>query len=231
MHTLHSQCVCCRAQFVHDVSRPFRALKASMGGPGFDYRQWGGLNWWQNLRSPYYAMLGNGDADLLTTLFESFLRSLPLARARVEQYYNYTGAFWPEYTHALFGTTHPNSYGCNRAGGMPASEPIGYSEDPWNHYNLQGGLDLSLFILDHYTWTENATAFARYLPIVESVVEFYSHRWQHNGLDHDGKMIMFPTQAVETWQCPGYPPNVEHCVTNDAPTVAGAYGMALILDG
>jgi hypothetical protein len=177
----------------------------SMGGTGVDSRSWGGLNWWQNLRSPYYAMLGNGDADLLESLFESFLRSLPLARARVEHYYNYSGAYWPEYTHALFGTTHPASYGCNREGAMPETMPIGYSEDRWNHYNVQGALDLSLFIFDHFAWTQNATALSRYLPIVESVVEFYSHRWEQNGLDNDGKMIMYPTQALETWQCPGYP--------------------------
>lgn len=28
-------------------------------------------------------------------------------------------------------------------------------------------------------------------------------------------------QALETWQCPGYPPVEANCVTNDTPTVAG----------
>ena len=64
-----------------------------LGGPGVDYRQWGGLNWWQNARSPYYSMLATGDQDLLATLFQSMNRSLPLARARVQTYFNFTGAY------------------------------------------------------------------------------------------------------------------------------------------
>jgi len=31
---------------------------------------------------------------------------------------------------------------------------------------------------------------------------------------------MYPTQAIETWQCPGYPPTASNCATNDAPTIA-----------
>lgn len=143
-------------------------------------------------------MLSTGDADLLETLFECFLGTLPLAEARVSHYYNYSGAYWPEYTHPLFGTTHPNSYGCHRAG--QSTPPIGYSEDRWNHYNVQGGLDLSRFILDHYSWTGDTDTLAKFLPIITAVLEFYSHRWEANGLDSNGKMIMFPTQAVETWQ-------------------------------
>jgi hypothetical protein len=42
-------------------------------------------------------MLYTGDADLLETMIECFSRTLPLAKARVQHYYNYSGAFWPEY--------------------------------------------------------------------------------------------------------------------------------------
>lgn len=165
-------------------------------------------------------MLSTGDADLLETFIESYLRTLPLATARARQYFGISGAFWPEYTHTLFGTTHPASYGCDRAG-KTAPEPIWYSEDRWNHYNIQGGLDLSLFVLDHYTWTGDLKLLARFLPIVKAVVAFYDSRFAENGLDDDGKMIIFPTQAVETWQCPGFPAKNSTCVTNDTPTVAG----------
>eukprot|EP00041_Stephanoeca_diplocostata_P029135 m.853094 g.853094 ORF g.853094 m.853094 type:complete len:900 (-) comp23498_c0_seq3:403-3102(-) len=196
----------------------------SMGGPGVDYRQWGGLSWWQNERSPYYSMLTAGDGDLLETLLACFQNNWPLAQARTQHYFNFSGTFWPEYTHPLFGTTHPNSYGCNRAdngGGLP----YWYSADRWNHYNVQGGLDLSLFVLDHYSWTSNQTTFQKYLPMVLSVLDYYRLRWKSNGLDADGKIIMFPTQAVETYQCPNYPPNASDCVTNDTPSVAGLHSV------
>eukprot|EP00047_Mylnosiga_fluctuans_P013403 m.31443 g.31443 ORF g.31443 m.31443 type:complete len:770 (-) comp4883_c0_seq2:146-2455(-) len=186
--------------------------------PKIDYRQGGGLNWWQNLRLPYYNMLGSGDFDQLATLFDSFLGNLPLAQARTSIYYNHTGAFWPEYTHPLMGTTHPESYGCDRAG--KSDPPVGYSEDRYNHYNLQGGgLDLSLMILDHYTHTQDLNALKKYLPLVVNGVLFYTQRWSEVG--PDGKLIFFPTQSLETWQCPGYPPNQTNCVTNDTPTIVG----------
>ena len=34
-----------------------------------------------------------------------------------------------------------------------------------------------------------------------------------------------PTKAIETWQCPGYPPSSSECATNDAPTVAGLHAV------
>jgi hypothetical protein len=55
------------------------------------------------LPSRYYAMLTNGDDDLLaTSLLDTFARSLPLAKARTSHYFaefNITdgAAFWPEY--------------------------------------------------------------------------------------------------------------------------------------
>ena len=69
--------------------------------PKVDRRNWGGLNWWQNLRMPYYSMLASGDSDFLETLFESFLATLPLAAAKTQHYYNFSGAIWDEYTHPL----------------------------------------------------------------------------------------------------------------------------------
>jgi len=123
--------------------------------PLADHRDWGGLNWWQNLRLPYYNMLQAGDHDEIATLFEQFNRTLPVVAARTKAYFGFTGFWWPEYTHPLYGTTHPASYGCNRAGGGggAAAGPIWHSEDRWNGYNRQGSLDLSLMILDHYAHT------------------------------------------------------------------------------
>jgi len=48
---------------------------------------------------------------------------------------------------------------------------------------------------------------------------FFSGRWKAQ--DAQGKLIFFPSQAIETWQCPTYPPVVNDCVTNDLPDIAG----------
>ena len=166
-------------------------------------------------------MLASGDSDLLATLLDSFYLNWPLAQQRNRIYFNQSGAYWPEYTHPLIGTEHTQSYGCGRAG--KTNPPIGYDEDRWNHYNFQGSLDLCLFILDHFQYTQDQARFNKFLPVIDDVLSFYRQRW--TTMDPQGKIVMFPTQSLETWQCPDYPPNPKNCPTNDAPTVSGLYAV------
>jgi len=80
-----------------------------------------------------------------------------------------------------------------------------------------------MLILDHFNYFQDSTVFKRYLPIITGVIQFYSGRWTQ--LDRNGKIIFFPSQAIETWQCPTYPPVASDCVTNDLPDIAGLYGV------
>ena len=196
--------------------------------PNEDVRQWGGLNWWQNLRLPYYNMLASGDGDMLQTLLDGFVYNMPLAIARSKAYWprmEQPALFLPEYTHPLLGTTHPRSYsyGCNRNASGP--EPPWYSEDPWNHYNHQGALDLSLLALDHFAHTGNDTTLKATLPLIDAILHWFAQRWLGNPRDANGKIVLWPTQALETWQCPGYPPPKAGatCPSNDLPTIAGLH--------
>ena len=181
--------------------------------PKVDFREWGGRNWWQNARLSYYNMFTSGDYEQVENFLESYYRTLPMAKARTAHYYNFTGAFWVEYSDALFGTQHSKSYGCGRAG--KTDPPYWWNADIWNSYNMQGSLDLSLFTLDFYVATGNP----KYVEIAVEVIQFFMN-WRKE-LDADGRIILFPSQALETWQCPGYPVNATTCVTNDMPTVAG----------
>lgn len=185
--------------------------------PNVDFRDWGGKNWWQNSRLSYYNMFASGDFDMLTPLFDMFLAQLPFSQAKTQVYYNFTGgaAFWDEYN-SFFGTVHSQSYGCGRAG--KTDPPIWYNADQWNHYNWQGGLDLSLMVLDHYAYTGDVDAAGRYLPLVVAILEYYRQKFPINS---QGQIVIFPTQSIETWQCPNYPPDPANCATNDMPTVAG----------
>ena len=69
--------------------------------PLADHRDWGGLNWWQNLRLPYYSMLQAGDNDEIASLFDQFNRTLPVVAARMKAYFGFDGLWWPEYTHPV----------------------------------------------------------------------------------------------------------------------------------
>jgi len=144
---------------------------------------------------------------------------LPLALKRTEIYFNITGAFWPE-TQTIIGNYYDSDYGCpGSRNGLPPSVP----GTRWNRYNYQGGLDLSLMIIDHYNYFQDTQVFNRYLPIITGVIQFYSSRW--TAMDNNGKIIFFPSQSIETWQCPTYPPVASDCVTNDTPDIAGLYGV------
>ena len=191
----------------------FTAHKA----PNVDWRDWGGRNWWQNGRLSYYNMFTSGDYDQVASFLESYHKTLPMARARTEHYYNFTGAFWAEYADAFFGTQHSLSYGCGRAG--KTDPPYWWNSDIWNGYNVQGSLDLSLMTLDYWVATGDDT----YVEIAAEVIEFFQN-WRPNK-DASGKVVMYPTQALETWQCPGYPANKTTCATNDMPTVSGLHAV------
>ncbi|KAF4652553.1 hypothetical protein FOL47_011031 [Perkinsus chesapeaki] len=65
-----------------------------------DYNQWGGRNWWQNARMPYYNMLFSGDADMVDAAsFRNFQDTLEYAKMKTQVYYpNMTPpvAYWDE---------------------------------------------------------------------------------------------------------------------------------------
>ena len=74
------------------------------GGSCADGTGWGGLQWWQNLRHPYYNMLPAGDADGLEHMLLTFNRTRGVAAARTRHYFGFEGLWWPENTHTFYGT-------------------------------------------------------------------------------------------------------------------------------
>jgi alpha-L-fucosidase 2 len=79
-------------------------------------------------------------------------------------------------------------------------------------------------ILDHWAYT--GEAIPDFLAIPMGVVEFYANLWGNTTSSAVGsKMVFYPTQALETWQCPGWPVNDTDCPTNDMPTVAGLHSV------
>ena len=160
-------------------------------------------------------------------------RTRGIAAQRTRTYFGFEGLWWPENTHWAYGTQHPGcgSPRCGYRSGPNCSaiykdQPIWHDEDEWNGYNRQGSLDLSLMVLDHYAFTGDASSGLLGIPM--GVVEFYSNLWGNtstpvNSSGGGGKMVFHPTQALETWQCPGWPVDPTDCPTNDMPTVAGLH--------
>ncbi len=176
------------------------------GGPKLDadWRKWGDCYWWQNTRLPPYAAIASGDYDQCRALFRLYREVLPICRARTKSYYDADGVYFPE-TMTIFGTYANCDYGWKRQG-RKANEVL----CPWWCYAWQQGLELVMLMQDYYDHTQDRRFLRDHLlPMAADVLRYYDTRFAR---DQAGKLVISPTQAVETYW---------HSVTNDTPSVAG----------
>ncbi len=166
-----------------------------------DFRAWGASYWNQNNRLLYWPLIAAGDDDLLTPWFNMYIHALPLARDRTQSYFHHDGGAFAE-TMYFWGLPNVNDFGWNNKGVE--------LESAWQRYHIQGGLEILAQMLDRYDYTRDA-AFARIylLPIADTVVTYYDQHWKRGP---DGKILMEPSQSIETYQ--------ENAV-NPTPDLAG----------
>ncbi len=185
------------------------------GGQPFnaDWRKWGGSYWWQNTRLPYYPMLAAGDFDGMHSLFDYYERCLPACRARAKLYYGADGVYFPE-TMTTFATYANGDYGWNRDGLAPSD----IAPCPWWQWAWQQGLELSQLMLDYAAYTDDEAFLREHaIPMANESLRYYDTRFKR---DSRGKLIISPTQAIETyWKG----------VVNDAPSVAGLHAVCDML--
>lgn len=176
-----------------------------------DYRAWGPGYWWQNTRLPYISLCASGDFDLMEPLFRMYIDELlPMCEYRVRQYFGFEGAYFPECIHS-WGAVFPETYGND----TPASE----REDKlqtggWHKWEWVSGLELAWMALDYAEYSgDDEFLRAKALPVARSVARFFENFYK---LGDDGKLVMHPSQALETWWD----------VTTPIPEVAGLRAVA-----
>jgi hypothetical protein len=171
-----------------------------------DYRRWGDCFWWQNTRLPYHPMLASGDFEMMDALFKMYADVLPACTARAELYHRVAGAYFPE-TMTLNGLYSNGDYGWDRNGHDPSD-----IQCPWWQYAWNQGPELVALMLDRYNYTQDE-AFAReeLVPMASSILSYFDTRFKRDG---NGKLIISPTQSIETYW---------HDVINDMPSVAGLH--------
>jgi hypothetical protein len=158
-----------------------------------DARSWGGQYWFQNTRPMYWPMLAAGDFDTMQPLFKMFREMLLSNTKLVHDFYGHDGAYFAE--------TAPFWGGFNKI----------FTNDSGRftkHY-FTPILELSAMMLDYFAYTGDEK-FVRetLLPIAEAGVIFFS---QHFGRDANGKLLLDPDNALETfWKA-----------KNPAPDIAG----------
>jgi alpha-L-fucosidase len=173
-----------------------------------DWRKWGGDYWWQNTRLPYYPMLAAGDFDLMQPLFSFYEGAVRGCQARAQLYCHVDGVYFPE-TMTTFATYANSDYGWNRAG-----VDRSVIQSPWWQWAWQQSLELSQLMLDYAAYTGDERFLTeRALPMAREALRYYDSRFAR---DERGKLVISPTQAVETYW---------HDVVNDAPSVAGLHAV------
>jgi hypothetical protein len=166
-----------------------------------DYRAWGNSYWNQNTRLIYWPLIATGDEDLLAPWFNMYAQALPLVKDRTQLYFHHDGGAFIE-TMYFWGLPNVNDFGWNNPGPELQSE--------WMRYHIQGGLEVLEQMLDRYDYSQDDN-FAKktLLPIADAVITFYDQHWKRGP---DGKILMEPWQAIETYQTDA---------ANPTPDVAG----------
>jgi alpha-L-fucosidase 2 len=158
-----------------------------------DYRRWGPGYWWQNTRLPYMSMCTSGDFDLLEPLYRMYTGDvLETAKYRTRRYFGHAGAYLNECVY-FWGAAFNESYGWT-----PREErTVVENESRWHRWEWQGGIELLHMMLDHYEHTlDDALLQDRLLPLAHEILTFYD---LHYKVDNNGKIVMEPSQALETW--------------------------------
>ena len=175
-----------------------------------DFRRWGPGYWWQNTRLPYISLSASGDFDLMRPLFRMYADELlPLAVYRTRLYLGHGGAYYPECIY-FWGDVFSETYGWTpfekRADKL--------QESRWHKWEWVGGLELCGLMLDLYDHTLDREFLSRTaLPFSREILTFFD---EHYPVDAAGKLVMRPSQALETWwEC-----------TNPMPEVAGCTAVA-----
>jgi hypothetical protein len=190
---------------------------AHPGKPGdADYRRWGPGYWWQNTRLPYISMCAGGDFEMMEPLWRLYVDDfLPLNKYRTKKYFGFDhAAYFIECVH-FWGDVFNESYGW---------KPMAERKDPlqvsgYHKWEWVAGPELVWMMLDAYEHTlDEALLKRRIIPTADAVMRFFDQYYKTNA---EGKLVMHPSQALETWwDC-----------TNPMPELAGLRAVtARLLD-
>lgn len=174
-----------------------------------DFRRWGPGYWWQNTRLPYISLCTSGDFDLQRPLFRMYAEDLlPLCKYRTRHYLGHDGAYYPECM-MFWGAVFSETYGWTPF----EQRKDKLQESGWHKWEWVGGLELGWMMLDYYDHTLDRDFLReRTLPFTREILTFFD---QHYPTNAQGRLIMHPSQALETWW---------HC-TNATTELAGCLAV------
>ncbi|MDD2598895.1 MAG: DUF5703 domain-containing protein [Kiritimatiellae bacterium] len=183
-----------------------------------DDRRWGQGYWWQNTRLPYLSMTMSGDFEMMHSLFRMYADDIfPLCQFRTKKYFGYEGAYFAECMYP-WGAVFSETYGWDK--------PYSEREDPlqrskWHKWEWVCGPELVFMMMDYCEYSGDQDYLkAKVVPIADAVISFFE---SYYSTGDDGKLVMHPSQACETWIV----------CTNPMPELAGLHAITerlLMLD-
>ncbi|MDR1496934.1 MAG: DUF5703 domain-containing protein [Puniceicoccales bacterium] len=179
-----------------------------------DYRRWGPGYWWQNTRLPYLSMNAAGDFAQMQPFFKTYFDLLQFCKHRTKKYYGHGGAFYPECIF-FWGDVFLETYGWE----MWNTRKEKIQKSGYHKYEWVGGLEIAFMLIEHYEYIDCEKFLKeKVIPFTREILTFFDEHYQ---TDQKGKMVMYPSQALETWwDC-----------TNPMPELAGLYGVIAKLEG
>jgi hypothetical protein len=175
---------------------------------GADYRRWGPAYWWQNTRLPYISMCTSGDFEMMKPLFKLYAEDLfDFFKKRTKRYLNHDGFYITEEMY-IWGAIPMASYGWDSTF-VERTDKL--QEAGYHKYEWVSSLELLYMMLDYYDYTgDSAFLKETILPFAHEALLFFDEQYK---TDKNGKLVMYPSQALETWwDC-----------TNPMPEIAGLY--------
>lgn len=173
-----------------------------------DYRCWGGGTMTaQNQRLVYWPMLKSGDADMMQSQFDTYLRMLPAAKTRTQHYWHHGGACFEEQIEN-FGLPNPAEYGKHKEGQDP-----GWMKNKWLEYQYDTALEFCQMILlaNEYSGMD----ITRYRPLIAEILRFFDEHYQYlavkrgaTALTDSGKLVLYPSSGCETYKMAYNPSSV-----------------------
>ncbi|MGI5894850.1 MAG: DUF5703 domain-containing protein [Candidatus Merdivicinus sp.] len=148
-----------------------------------DDRDWGGLIFTaQNQRLVYWPMLKNGDFDMMKPQFEFYNRTLPAMKKRTQHFFHLENA-----------ACYPEQLDANALSAFYGKYGLDYPLQVRYHHST--ALEFVLMILKYHEYS--GTDISEYADLIASVIEFYNAFYPR--LDSNGKRILFPSTALETF--------------------------------
>ena len=176
---------------------------------GADYRRWGPGYWWQNTRLPYISMCTSGDFEMTDALYKMYCQDLfEYLKYQTKVHTGHAGIYVPENVY-FWGDHFSITYGWE-----PCSEREDkLQESPWHKWEWVSGTELTFMMLDRYEHTlDEAFLKETIIPFANEIFIFFDQQYKKGA---DGKLVMHPSMACETWwEC-----------TNPMPEVAGLHAI------